>query len=285
MNTLDFYDGSHDKSANKTLHTVAVTSCGIVTPSQNDSMTLRRQGRTDWSLFYCERGKIIFEGQTVNAGEAFIYPPAVLQSYRTYSRDNTLYAYLHFGGSCVEELLQSLDFAFCVPIKRAEKSVFNLFSRVSKLMLSDSIHAQLRAESLVLLLLSRAAGEETKSKPSTEQGSANALIGITDKMAHCFAEEYDARVYAAMLNLSLDRFQHLFKECMGISPYAYYLSLRMENAARLLADTDLKIKDIAECSGYRDPLYFTQAFRKTFGMTPREYRNADKNFVQTVKSY
>ena len=53
------------------------------------------------------------------------------------------------------------------------------------------------------------------------------------------------------------------------------MQLRMTNARSLLEDTDLQIKEIAERCGYKDALYFTQAFKKETGLTPSAYRKTN----------
>lgn len=98
------------------------------------------------------------------------------------------------------------------------------------------------------------------------------LKRVTDHMEHTFADPYDAHRYAQMLKISPSHFQHVFKQQLGISPYAYCLRLRMENARSLLEATDLKIQDIAQKCGFENALYFTQAFRKETGLTPSAYR-------------
>ena len=75
-----------------------------------------------------------------------------------------------------------------------------------------------------------------------------------------------------MLKISESHFQHIFKEQLGISPYAYCLRLRLENARRLLEDTNLKVCEIAQKCGYENALYFTQTFKKETGLTPSAYR-------------
>lgn len=75
-----------------------------------------------------------------------------------------------------------------------------------------------------------------------------------------------------MLKVSVSRFNHLFSENVGMPPYAYCTKLRMENAQGLLENTDMKINEIAVCTGYTDAMYFAQAFKHYTGMTPREYK-------------
>ena len=50
-----------------------------------------------------------------------------------------------------------------------------------------------------------------------------------------------------------------------------------EKALYLLANTDLKIYEISEASGYMDYFYFTRVFRKFTGLTPSEWREHRKD--------
>ena len=46
----------------------------------------------------------------------------------------------------------------------------------------------------------------------------------------------------------------------------------MDRARELLTATDMRLTDIAMEIGYNEPNYFSHVFRKTVGMTPKEYR-------------
>ena len=49
---------------------------------------------------------------------------------------------------------------------------------------------------------------------------------------------------------------------------------RMERAQELLANTAMRIADVAHASGFADEGYFTRRFRQWFGTTPRLYRES-----------
>ena len=46
----------------------------------------------------------------------------------------------------------------------------------------------------------------------------------------------------------------------------------MERAHELLANSPMRIKEIAFASGFEDAAYFTRIFQKTMGISPRQYR-------------
>lgn len=47
---------------------------------------------------------------------------------------------------------------------------------------------------------------------------------------------------------------------------------RLEKAARLLKSGNMRISQIARCSGFDSENYFRQQFRERFGMSPRQFR-------------
>lgn len=65
---------------------------------------------------------------------------------------------------------------------------------------------------------------------------------------------------------------HSFAKYTGHSPIQYLNQRRMEAACTLLRDTDHSISSISSAVGFSSQSYFTQAFRKKYGMTPIKYR-------------
>lgn len=73
-------------------------------------------------------------------------------------------------------------------------------------------------------------------------------------------------------HMDLNYLGRLFKKKNGKSLKDYLTAKRLEKARYLLDNTDLKIYEIAEASGYSDYFYFTRVFRKVTGITPTEWR-------------
>lgn len=64
----------------------------------------------------------------------------------------------------------------------------------------------------------------------------------------------------------------MFHKFCGKSPMDYITEMRMELAKNLLEATFLSVKEISARVGYNDSLYFSTAFRKYTGMSPRNFR-------------
>lgn len=261
------YDGSQDKISGSTTHTIEVVSSSCIYCGSIDHMTIRAAGRKDWSLFYCVSGCIHFPEHLLQPGQIWIYPPATPQKYIIYNKDDTSYHYLHFIGSDIPGLLASLGIPCEIPLDVSSPFIVPTFDSIQTALLGDTPTSRLVAEYQALHLITQISKEK---KQHSEVGMMKRVI---DKMEHSFALPYDASLFAEMLNVSVSRFHHLFKQCVGQSPYAYYLNLRIENAASLLEHTSMKIKEVSEQCGFDDPLYFAQVFKRIKGTSPREYRS------------
>lgn len=73
-------------------------------------------------------------------------------------------------------------------------------------------------------------------------------------------------------NFSVSYLSNIFKREMNTSFSKYIQTKRMEEACRLLANTDKKITEIAQLVGYTDMKFFNSLFKSNLGTTPRDFR-------------
>ena len=78
---------------------------------------------------------------------------------------------------------------------------------------------------------------------------------------------------ARHIGMSAAHFSTVFSQTTQRPFIAYLTALRIEKAKDLLRNTDMRLADIAMEIGYNEPNYFSHVFRKTVGMTPKEYRS------------
>ncbi|WP_138493316.1 helix-turn-helix transcriptional regulator [Paenibacillus pinistramenti] len=90
---------------------------------------------------------------------------------------------------------------------------------------------------------------------------------------HYCSPEVGLNDFAGVLGVSGRHLNSLFRQTFGVSPYAYFLQIRLRKAKELLAGTrGSTIAEIAAASGFRDPSHFIATFRKAIGMTPDQFR-------------
>lgn len=71
-------------------------------------------------------------------------------------------------------------------------------------------------------------------------------------------------------------FQRIFKALTNETLKTYIRARRLANSLDALLHTDLRILDIALNSGYENQESYTRAFKKSFDITPSEYRRLNK---------
>ena len=77
---------------------------------------------------------------------------------------------------------------------------------------------------------------------------------------------------ANVANMSESNFYAVFKKNMGISPIAYLNNYRLSVAADKLCESRDTVSEISYSVGIGDPLYFVKLFKRTYGVTPKNYR-------------
>lgn len=78
---------------------------------------------------------------------------------------------------------------------------------------------------------------------------------------------------AAEVGLSPSRLNALFRQFYGTSLIKWRDRMRLQKARELLQHSSLSIGQIAERTGFQDPLYFSRRFRKEFKQAPSAIRN------------
>lgn len=82
---------------------------------------------------------------------------------------------------------------------------------------------------------------------------------------------------AGELFLNANYLRQVFKTRNGVSFVKFIRKMRLQNAAHLLASTDLQVQQVSERVGYVDSAYFSSCFREAYGCSPREYRETMKD--------
>lgn len=77
---------------------------------------------------------------------------------------------------------------------------------------------------------------------------------------------------AFVLYISSNYLRQIFSQQSGESFVEYLTRIRMERAMELLKNSNIKIQDIAEKTGFSNQRYFSVCFKKHFGKTPTEFR-------------
>jgi AraC family transcriptional regulator len=100
------------------------------------------------------------------------------------------------------------------------------------------------------------------------------LARVVDFMRANLCRALSLEILASEAGISRYHFARLFSRRTGETPLGYHTRLRLEGAYRLLASTDLPIRQVAVSCGYLHPSNFDTAFRRRYGHTPKQTRSS-----------
>lgn len=112
--------------------------------------------------------------------------------------------------------------------------------------------------------------EYTKDIPS---GSGKNLLEQAKRIAFSeYSKNISISTVAERLGVSRNYLGHLFKKNEGV-PFSEFLNkVRISEAQNLLKDPAIKIFEISELVGIKDPYYFSLLFKKYTGCSPSAFR-------------
>lgn len=89
-------------------------------------------------------------------------------------------------------------------------------------------------------------------------------------------ENYDKDLNMAVvsnyISMNYSLFSYAFKQYTGSNFVTYLKNIRMEEAKRLLVETDLRVNEISETVGYDNEKHFMKIFKSSCGVSPSEFR-------------
>jgi len=120
----------------------------------------------------------------------------------------------------------------------------------------------------------------SKEGESLEQEWANQKnLQLLIKVQQIIQENLDdpalnVQVLCRKMGLSQSQLHRKLNALTGMSIGRYVTYIRLEEAKRLLHTKDWSIAEVAFKTGFSDPAYFTRQFAKTFGQSPRQFRES-----------
>jgi len=88
------------------------------------------------------------------------------------------------------------------------------------------------------------------------------------------SEELSVENTAKELGMSRPVLYRKIKALTDLSPQQFVINIKLKEAARIIKEENQNISETAYMVGFSDPKYFSQTFKKHFGMTPSQYLNS-----------
>ena len=155
------------------------------------------------------------------------------------------------------------------PVTLHQRGLGGLASRLAAELRAPDAHSSLLSEGLALELLGTVA-----RAADGERGSARP--GWLDRAEECLraglCRGWTLETLSREVEVEPTRLVHAFRRHLDTTPADYLRHLRVDEARRLLLDTERPVADIALETGFTDQSHLTRVFRRSLGETPAAFR-------------
>ncbi len=229
----------------------------------------------EYQLVYVTAGRGSFtsggHAWPVSPGSVLAVFPGVGHSYRPDSATGWEERWVGFKGPSADELRDSGFLAPAAPFFQVgvHESILSVFSEIFSVVETQEPYYQFRAGALVLLLIAEVLGRARKAE---QHGESEALV---EKAKFLMAENLDGTMnvdeVGERLGVSQTRFYESFKAYTGMTPYQYFIQLKIHRAKEILSSGRTSVKEVAFRLGFDDQYYFSRLFKKKTGVAPSEW--------------
>ncbi|MCK1733135.1 helix-turn-helix transcriptional regulator [Bradyrhizobium sp. 138] len=136
----------------------------------------------------------------------------------------------------------------------------------------DTLFRHQLTDLLATRLLAAHTGSPTSFEPTMGGLSPKVLLRAIERLRSDSDADVSLDALASDAGLSRFHFCRAFKESTGLSPHAWLRLHRLEQAMKMLRDSDDTVVSIAAALGYSSQTAFAAAFRKLTGETPSDWR-------------
>jgi AraC family transcriptional regulator len=143
-------------------------------------------------------------------------------------------------------------------------------------------NGRLFAESLsigALLHLARTRAERPRMQLERGRLTAAQIRRLDELIDVELSNEISLDMLANAVGFSKAHFTRLFKSTMGVSPYRYVLSKRVDAASDLVKNSTDSLAEIAAQSGFASQSHMTDAFSRVLGMPPGALRRSERTWA------
>lgn len=152
------------------------------------------------------------------------------------------------------------------------KNIYNCLSEYE----SKREYFELRIHGKLYLIISeylKSLDRSRTKKIAGHKGKAYYVQAAAQYIHEHYHENLTLGQISCHVGLTEGYLQRVFREECKTSVIEYLLRYRIEQACKILVETDLPIQKVSDEIGFSDIKNFHYRFKKLFGVTPKEYRN------------
>lgn len=103
------------------------------------------------------------------------------------------------------------------------------------------------------------------------------IMRVEEYIGAHYTQAVTVQQIACAFHVDPEHLGRMYRKKLGKSIHQSISEKRIDYACRLLRTSEIAVQEVAGLSGFSDPFYFNKVFKKTVGMTPSQYRTAEKH--------
>ena len=203
--------------------------------------------------------------QKIASGDIFILFSA--GAYYIENTDGRQYIYITFVGSRAPGLMERLRAPRPQAVYRGMEHLRPLWETAFQLVTEENI--DLMCEGILLYTVSLLCAEKEETAPDDK------MSGILQVKMHVDNHFTDPALTLSAVSAQFafhpKYLSTAFKKLVRVSFSEYLTKRRLEYARSLIRGGVSNVKELSEMCGYNDALYFSKAFKKHYGLSPKQY--------------
>ena len=230
---------------------------------------------TEYQIIYITKGRGVFESNhrthVVVPGSIMIVFPGVPHFYKPEYEVGWSEYWVGFKGPHVDTLCQQGFLSPRKPLYEVglQNSLLAIYTQILELVQNQRPLFQVRASSHVLTLIAEILAHERKNVQYTH--SEQLVERAKFLMEENIYSEINLNGIGEVLGVSTSHLNAVFKSYTSMTPYQYFISIKIRKAKELLEAGSLAIKEVAFRLGFDDQYYFSRLFKKKAGIAPSRW--------------
>jgi AraC-like DNA-binding protein len=269
-----------------------ISPCTLYPPRKSDHPAPYRsvaEGRTlaEFQIVYITEGQGTFtalesfSGNTGNSGETtymvkegslFLILPGFKHKYKPDFETGWHENWIGFNGEYFMRLLRE-------GILSSDHVFFEIGLYDSILTIFNTIFDEVRAQrplfqfkscsAILTLIAEMLSFERRREQPSYYHKVVEKAKYLMESNIYSVINLSDI---STQIGISTSRFIEIFKTYTSMTPYQYYMHIKIHKAENLLERNDLSIAEVAHHLGFEDECYFSRLFKSKTGVSPSKWK-------------
>ena len=252
------------------LKVIAVGEC------EDQQIVERINGYPAYHCMLCKSGTghLLVDGCHYEIDEDTFFLLKPNQPHKYYPEDAGWHtSWVVFEGETASQILEQLKLADNQPRKFPKSSSINLiFNMILSYASNGGISSIYRCSAQLYALLVDLSYTAYNNNMISRSIITERIEKVIRYIELNWKKNMGLNEMSSLIDVTPQYLCRLFKDFLGMTPYEYLISYRLQKSKEIMSDKTLFINEVGSCAGFNDASYFCSVFKKYEGITPLQFR-------------